>query len=233
MPDSEYIDLRSFLQLVRGRWLTVVLVMVLTVALATAFTLTRTKQYSATAILLAGQGQGIANVQDVSYVNQVTTSLARMTTDRIVVQQALTAMGDKSSPLEVSQQISSSVPTNTQEIELTVTDPKPERAAALANGIATTFSQLVKAKSGATSDLSATVWQPALVPGAPSSPNVKLNIVLALVLGLLAGIGAALLRNYLDTRWTNVREIEDMLGAPILALIPEIGAPASREKVYA
>lgn len=69
----------------------------------------------------------------------------------------------------------------------------------------------------------------ALVPERPVSPNPVLNLVLALVVGVMLGTGAAVLRRTLDNK---VRTREDAVevtgGMPVLATIPRIRTQAQR-----
>lgn len=67
-----------------------------------------------------------------------------------------------------------------------------------------------------------TVIDAAQVPGGPFEPTPLRSGVLALVVGLLIGLGAAFLVDYLDR---SVRDEEDLAGAtrlPILAVIPKL-----------
>jgi succinoglycan biosynthesis transport protein ExoP len=64
------------------------------------------------------------------------------------------------------------------------------------------------------------VVDPALVPTAPSGPNRSRNILLALLVGLVGGVGLAIFREYLDNTVKSPDEIESLTGLPSLAVIP-------------
>jgi capsular exopolysaccharide synthesis family protein len=64
------------------------------------------------------------------------------------------------------------------------------------------------------------VLRPAERPSSPSAPDNTRNGLIALVVGLALGIGAALLRDRLDERIRGREELELRSGAPVLALIP-------------
>lgn len=59
----------------------------------------------------------------------------------------------------------------------------------------------------------------------PSKPNWLLNISFALVLGLLLGVGVAVLMEYFDTSFRNVADVETKLKLPALGVIPYTRAP--------
>lgn len=65
-------------------------------------------------------------------------------------------------------------------------------------------------------------------PTRPSSPNLKLALALALVIGAVAGIGLALLAETLDDGVHSDEEIERRLGVPALASIPLVSRAALR-----
>jgi tyrosine-protein kinase len=63
----------------------------------------------------------------------------------------------------------------------------------------------------------------AQVPTAPSSPNVQLNLMIGLVLGLLGGIGSALVVERMDDRIHETSELYRFIDAPVLAYVPHTG----------
>jgi succinoglycan biosynthesis transport protein ExoP len=65
------------------------------------------------------------------------------------------------------------------------------------------------------------VLDAALLPGAPISPRVSLNLGLALVIGLLIGVGLAVVLEFMDRRIKTQDDI-DALGLPFLGIVPSI-----------
>jgi capsular exopolysaccharide synthesis family protein len=66
-------------------------------------------------------------------------------------------------------------------------------------------------------------------PRMPSKPNWTINLLFAVVLGGILGIGAAVLVEYFDTSFRNVADVETKLGLPVLGVIPHVGEP---EKIH-
>jgi polysaccharide biosynthesis transport protein len=66
----------------------------------------------------------------------------------------------------------------------------------------------------------ATLVTPASLPSAPSSPDYKIDMAAALIVGLALGLGAAALRDHLDDRLRGPLDLEARTGVPVLALIP-------------
>ena len=64
------------------------------------------------------------------------------------------------------------------------------------------------------------VVDPALMPTTPSRPNKSRNINLAILMGLIGGVGLALLREYLDNTIKNPEDVENLSRLPSLAVVP-------------
>ncbi len=64
------------------------------------------------------------------------------------------------------------------------------------------------------------VVDPAMVPASPSRPSKSRNIGLALLVGLVGGIGLALLREYMDNTVKTPDDIETLAQLPSLAVVP-------------
>ena len=66
-------------------------------------------------------------------------------------------------------------------------------------------------------------------PQRPVSPNLILNIMISVFLGLAAGIGLAYFIEYLDTSVKTVDDVESYLGLPVLGVIPQKVRPLVEE----
>ncbi len=69
------------------------------------------------------------------------------------------------------------------------------------------------------------------VPGAAYKPNLQKNLQIALVLGLLGGIGLAFLFEHLDDTIKSASELEKLVELPVLGVIPELRLENDAESV--
>ena len=72
--------------------------------------------------------------------------------------------------------------------------------------------------------------QEAVVPVAPVSPHVRRILMNGILLGLMAGVGLALLKEMLDDPITSTADVETALGLRVLGVIP-LSKNVSREKL--
>ena len=68
------------------------------------------------------------------------------------------------------------------------------------------------------------IVDPAMIPSAPSRPAKARNILLALVVGLVGGIGLALMREYMDNTVKTPDDVETLSRLPSLAVVPQFEA---------
>lgn len=66
------------------------------------------------------------------------------------------------------------------------------------------------------------VVDPALAPVSPSRPQKARNIFLALLAGIVGGIGLAIFREYLDNTIKSPDDVEALTGLPSLAVVPSM-----------
>ena len=75
------------------------------------------------------------------------------------------------------------------------------------------------------------VLERAIVPSVPVRPKPVQNLFIGLMLGLGAGIGLAFAIEALDNTLKTQADVEQVLGVPVLGLVPIIGGPAGAEAI--
>jgi capsular exopolysaccharide synthesis family protein len=76
----------------------------------------------------------------------------------------------------------------------------------------------------------AEVIQRAEVPKGPASPNKGRDAALAAMLGLFLGVGFAFARERFDDRIKSREDLEEKIGAPVLAVVPRVNGWRERDR---
>lgn len=111
--------------------------------------------------------------------------------------------------------------TNSQIVDISVRNADKELAVDIANKIANVFSKEIVEifkVDNVTVIAEATDTQ----TQSPIKPQPMLNIAIAMVVGLMAGVGLAFLLEYMDNTVKSAQDIEKNLGMPVLGVISVI-----------
>ncbi|MFC4386568.1 YveK family protein [Gracilibacillus marinus] len=155
-----------------------------------------------------------SNVEIINTYNQIIVS--RRILDQVVEELDLPySSGTLASQVAVSSQ------QNSQVVNLTVTNEDPYLAADIANKTIEVFQEEVPVLLNVNN---VSVLAEAVTGANPSPVNPKpmLNIAIAIVVGLMAGVGLAFLLEYLDNTIKTEQDIEDKLGLPILGVVAHV-----------
>ena len=119
---------------------------------------------------------------------------------------------------ELAKMISVDIPTDTRLISISVKAKTGQDAQVLANKVREVASKKIK---NVTKVEDVTTLGEAKLPESPSSPNIKLNVLLGAVLGAFLAVGGVLVREILDDRVRRPEDVEDVLGMTLLGIIPD------------
>src|SRR5205809_2449893 len=104
-------------------------------------------------------------------------------------------------------------------VEYNILKREAEANKALYEGLMTKMKET--AISGALRSSNIRIVDPAMVPTTPARPAKTKNIILSFLVGLVGGIGLALLREYLDKTVKTPDDIETLARLPSLAVVPQ------------
>jgi capsular polysaccharide biosynthesis protein len=217
---------KLLLVLWRRLWAILLVVLVLTGS-AVGFSLAQTPIYVASVKVLIGQNgtDYPANFAgDIQGLNSMMPTMVEAVTS-VPVAEAATERLDlpKRGPgVLLGNASAQQDPPGTMFIAISYRDTDPKRAQLIANALGEAFSAQISEVSPRANAISATVWEPATLPLTPVSPTPVRDGVVALIVGILLGVGLAFLLESLDDRWESPEEIEQVSGVPTLTTIPQI-----------
>ena len=221
-------EFRDYLRILRRRWLLVALSTLIVVGAASAYTFTATPVYQSTARLFinaAGDGgeTTAGAYQGGLFTQQRVASYAELITTDSLAEAVNDDLGLNLTPAELENKVTATVSPQTVVLDVSAQDASPARAQAIAQAYADGMTDLIRrieTPDGQTSPLAqAKIPEPATLPSAPVSPQPVRNLGLALVLGLLLGVGLAVARELLDTTVKSPEDLRETTPAPMLGAI--------------
>ncbi len=232
------LTLREYARLLRKRWLLILLLMVIGGGAAYGVSYLQKPVYQAQTQLFvsaASDGSGISDAyQGGLFTEQRVKSYAQIIDSPKVLGPAITQLGLTIDPNELAQHVSATAPLDTVLIDVKVDDPSPQRAMDLANTISSVFSSQVanlETSTGGTAQVKVTTVRDATLPTTPISPRTKINVAIGVLLGLLIGVGIAILRETLDTTVKKVEDLHEITEAATLGLVAYDSDAAKRPLV--
>ncbi len=219
------------IQVILQRLWIIALVTAVVVGLAAGFSFLQTPTYQASATVLIGKsgGQSVNLQTEVQGINTLMKTMEEAVKTDPVAEDVIQRLELPVSSGAFLQNLTATQVPDTQFIDIKYIDPDPERAQLITNTVADVFSGRVTEVTPGTSGVVGTVWESAQVPGSPVSPDPVRNILLALVLGLMVGVGLAFLLNYLDDKWQSPEEAEQVSGVPTFGVIPVFKTPKDKQ----
>jgi len=198
------VEIRDYLQILRNRWKLITAVLVVSILAALGEALLTTPKYAASTQLFVsttGQESTAAAYQGGLFSQQRVASYSELIRGQQIAQRVVDTLKLNFSAARVGGEVSVNVVPNTVILGVTVTDASPERARDIANALATEFTKLAAEletpQGSTTAAAKVTVVQQASLPTTPVVPQTTRNIGLGAVIGLLLGIGLAVLRDRL------------------------------------
>lgn len=230
--EGEYIlSLGGLFRVLWKRLWVIVLVTVVFVGAAVGIGMLQTPQYEASIRILVGQERGITQTPETAQgLEQLTRTMAEAVGSYPVAETVIEQEDLRVSPEDFLENLNVEQVPNTQFVQVDYMDPSPERAQEIANAVGDVFSEQISGISSSANAITATVWERAVAPEDPVSPNFGLYVLLALVLGTTLGVALAFLLEYLDDSWRSPEEAEHITGTPVLAAIPEFEVYGSKRK---
>lgn len=232
MQKRNEITLQDVLWSLRRRWKWVVLFSLLcglAAGLGTHFFITPlyTTQASMCVFSSRREESGVTNSQ-LSADAAIARTYSILLTSQPVTQAVSERLGGEAAPSQIRSMLSTEV--DAQIIYVRVTCADPALAVRVANALSdvapATLSSLVRAGEMVAVDR-------AVLPRAPASPSLPVNVLLGLLIGLLLSCGAVLVRTLLDTTVWREEDVERSFDLPLLGSVPCLTAedePSRRRK---
>ena len=221
--EEEVIDLREYLSIIKKKWFIMAILCVVCVAASTVYSFFIAKPvYQAETTLIVKtekvEGTNTVSSDQIKTTQQLAVTYGEIIKSSKVLEDVIKNLNLKESYGSLSSKISVSTVTDTQIIKVSVQDTNKSNAAKIANEIPKVFAKEAIRIADANG---VEVIDKAQTPVNPVSPNKKMNILIAGVLGVMIGLFIIFIIEFLNTKIKTPQDIEKELGLPLLGVIPE------------
>lgn len=191
-----------------------------TVALLGSVFFLKPKYTSTTRIYVVSRSSdGSLTNQDLQAGSYLVNDYKEVITSNEVLSSVISQENLSLSTSELSNMISVDIPTDTRVISISVEDTDAQEASDIANTIREVAAEKIKS---VTKVDDVTTLEAAEVASKPSSPNIKRNAALGVLVGGFLAIVGILVLEVLDDRVRRPKDVEEVLGMTLLGVVPDI-----------
>ncbi|PEJ25943.1 capsular biosynthesis protein [Peribacillus butanolivorans] len=221
---EETISIKDIFQTLKKRWKLIMLLTLIAALISgtiSYFLLTPVYQSSTQILVNQKQSQNqLDSTQIRSNIDMINTYSVIIKSPAIL-EKVIDDLELEQSVDQLSQKITINSQENSQVFSLTVQDSNPSKAVGIANAVSGTFQKEIKDIMNV-DNVSILAKAEVKENPTPVEPSPLLNIAIAVVVGLMAGIGLAFLLEYMDNTIRDEKDIETLLDLPLLGSIQKI-----------
>lgn len=217
------ISISEILDSLKKRWKLIVVITLCATLLSGVVSFFVLKpQYEATTKVFIGKEEGAEqgyNQSDVIMYKQLMKTYLETVKTKDLIGRALE---DVKTELEVKEVLAGLTVTNvadTQILEIKFKGKNPEEARDI---VAAVTGEFINTSKTLVANGNVSVIEEVVVPENPVSPNKKMNIAIAFILGLMVSVGICFLLEFMDNTFKSKEQLEREIDIPVLGTIPNI-----------
>ena len=222
---EETIDLREYFFILKKKmWIIALSAVICGVisGLVSLYVITPTYEANTTLIVnkeVEDETAQVSTSDDLNFVQKMAVTYGEIIKSKSVITSTINKLNLDMTYEDLLKEVSVTNVENTQIIKISVQNEDPKVAATICNTIPEIFSteaqRIVKASG-------TEVVDKAIVPEKPIKPNKIMNILIAMVLGVMVSVFVIFFRQGLDTKIKEPKDIEKKLGLPVFGTIPKL-----------
>lgn len=221
---EESIRIEEIINILLKRWkmiLSITLLATLTAGIVSFFVIA--PKYEASTKVFIGKEKTDSkdqnyNNSDIQMYQQLLKTYAEVIKTNALVEKAIDAEGFDLTSKDVLSGLTVTPAANTQILEITYISKDRNLSKEVLDSIT---NQFIKTSTELIPNGNVKIVEPAELPENPASPNKKLNIAIAFLLGLMVSVGLAFLLEFLDNTFKSKEQLEQILGVPVIGAIPD------------
>ena len=228
---EDTISLIDIFKTLKKRWKLIVLMTLVAALISGIFSyFVLTPIYQASTQILVNQ----KNTENQIDITQISSNVELINTYSVIIkspailEKVIESLDLTQDVGQLNQNISVNSQENSQVFSVTVTDKDAGQAVEIANTVSETFQQEIQTIMNV-DNVSILAKAELKKNPIPIKPNPLLNIAIAIVVGLMLGIGLTLLLEYLDNTLKNGYDVETYLELPVLGSIQQISHKQAKD----
>jgi len=217
---EQELDLRGLANIIRKRfiWLVLIpLIAALGCGLFTYYCIPPTYESSTTLLVSRSLEQSQLSYDEVMLIRQLVPTFSEIARSRAVTESVINALRLDMTVSELAREINISAIKSTEIIAVTVRNSDPYKAQQIVEQVAKSFSEKI---IGLFDITTVVVVDKAVLPETPIGPNIKKNVAIAGVLGVMLALAVIFALETLDNTVKTPEDIEQLLGLPVVAVVP-------------
>lgn len=221
--EDQVIRLDEIFEALKKRWLMIVTIaLIATIASAALNFFVIKPQYEASTKVFIGkdenEGQNY-NQNDVLMYQKLMKTYSEAIKTKDLVYRGLKGTSLQLEPSNVLNNLTVVTVADTQILQIKYKSKNPQEAKAVIEVISDEF---IKTSKELVPNGNIKVIEAVELPEKPVSPNKKMNIAIAFLLGLMVGVALAFLLEFLDNTFKNKDQLERELDIPVIGSIPTV-----------
>lgn len=229
--EFQEIDLREIIHIVLAKWWVILIFIILSTGITAYVTMNYvTPMYSANSTLFIGkESDSIAgiDIKDLQIDDQLVTDYRELIKTRLVTEEVISRLNLDVSVSKFIEHLQVSTIKDSRFIHISYEDASPETAAIITNELS---EELVAKAVDIVGVKNVQIVDKAIEPTLPVSPNVKLNIAVAGVLGAMLALFCIFLLHMMDNTIKREEDIENYLGLSVLGVVPKFEGDERNDK---
>jgi capsular polysaccharide biosynthesis protein len=221
--EEQVIRLDELFEALKKRWLMIVTITLIATIISAALSFFVIKpKYEATTKVFIGKDEGdnqAYNQNDVLMYQKLMKTYSEAIKTKDLVSRSLQGTSLELKPEDVLANLTVSPVTDTQILQIKYKSNNPQEAKVVIQELTDEF---IKTSKELVPNGNIKTIEEVQLPENPVSPNKKMNIAIAFLLGLMISVGLAFLLEFLDNTFKSKEQLERELDIPVIGVIPTV-----------
>jgi len=220
--NEEIIRIEDIFNILRKRWKMIISITLLATLIAAivSFFIIAPKYEASTKVFIGKENTKDQNYNssDIQMYQQLLKTYSEVIKTNDLVEKAIGTANLYITSGEVLKNLTVTPSANTQILEIKYISKDKILSKNVLDSVTTQF---IKSSKDLIPNGNVKIIESVKIPDSPASPNKKMNIAIAFLIGLMISVGLAFLLEFMDNTFTTKDQLEQILGIPVIGTIPD------------